>query len=124
VAELKDNINTMIGNLRLTTAQHRAGLAEDQPRRFTNMLQGTRPCDVGRLLLTELAPLINAHMGVIYQVDDPESRNCGAAAYANDSRTAFADRPVREGLIGQCALDKRQRLVSDIPGDAVRSIRR
>ena len=33
VAELKDNINTMIGNLRLTTErQHRAGLAEDQPR--------------------------------------------------------------------------------------------
>ena len=32
VAELKDNINTMIGNLRLTTdRQHRAGLAENQP---------------------------------------------------------------------------------------------
>ncbi len=32
VAELKDNINTMIGNLRLTTdREHRAGLAEDQP---------------------------------------------------------------------------------------------
>ena len=33
VAELKDNINTMIGNLRLTTDRNtRAGLAEDQPR--------------------------------------------------------------------------------------------
>ena len=32
VAELKDNINEMIANLRETThAQHRAGLAEDQP---------------------------------------------------------------------------------------------
>ena len=35
VAELKDNINTMIGNLRLTTErQHRAGLAEDQSRQI------------------------------------------------------------------------------------------
>ena len=33
VAELKDNINTMIGNLRAHHgAQHRTGLAEDQPR--------------------------------------------------------------------------------------------
>ena len=35
VAELKDNINTMIGNLRLTTErQYRTGLAEDQPRQI------------------------------------------------------------------------------------------
>ena len=33
VADLKDNINAMIGNLRAhDRAQHRAGLAEDQPR--------------------------------------------------------------------------------------------
>ena len=33
VSELKDNINAMIGNLRAHDgAQHRAGLAEDQPR--------------------------------------------------------------------------------------------
>ena len=44
VAELKDNINAMIGNLRETTrAQHRAGLAEDQPRASSRrMLQGQR----------------------------------------------------------------------------------
>ena len=32
--------------------------------RFTNMLQGQRDLTtVGRLLLTELTPLVNAHMG-------------------------------------------------------------
>ncbi len=42
VAELKDNINTMIGNLRLTTrGQHRAGLAEDQPRQIHQHAAGT-----------------------------------------------------------------------------------
>ena len=47
VAELKDNINTMIGNLRLTTrAQHRAGLAEDQPRQVHQHAAGpARPRD-------------------------------------------------------------------------------
>ena len=81
VAELKDNINTMIGNLRLTTEVNteqdwlKTNLAQ-----FTNMLQGQRDLTtVGRLLLTELAPLVNAHMGVIYQVenaDSPQLRCC------------------------------------------------
>ena len=43
VAALKDNINEMIRNLQGHDAEeHRAGLAEDQPRPFTRMLQGQR----------------------------------------------------------------------------------
>jgi len=38
---LKDNINEMIRNLRDTTQRrHRAGLAENQPRQISRMLQG------------------------------------------------------------------------------------
>ncbi|WP_375783054.1 HAMP domain-containing protein [Bradyrhizobium sp. Pha-3] len=123
VAELKDNINTMIGNLRLTTERNtEQDWLKTNLARFTNMLQGQRDlATVGRLLLTELAPLINAHMGVIYQVDNPESPQLRLlAAYANDSSNPHSQIvQFGEGLIGQCALDKRQRLVSDIPGDAV-----
>ena len=123
VAELKDNINTMIGNLRLTTERNtEQDWLKTNLARFTNMLQGQRDlATVGRLLLTELAPLINAHMGVIYQVDNPESPQLRLlAAYANDSSNPHSQIvQLGEGLIGQCALDKRQRLVSDIPGDAV-----
>src|SRR5258707_14177560 len=74
VAELKDNINTMIGNLRLTTQVNtEQDWLKTNLAKFTNMLQGQRDLTtVGRLLLTELAPLINAHMGVIYQVENPE----------------------------------------------------
>ena len=37
------------------------------------MLQGQRDLTtVGRLLLSELAPLVNAHQGVIYQVETDE----------------------------------------------------
>ena len=70
VAELKDNINTMIGNLRLTTDQNtEQDWLKTNLARFTNMLQGQRDLvTVGRLMLSELAPLVEAQQGVIYQV--------------------------------------------------------
>jgi HAMP domain-containing protein/CheY-like chemotaxis protein/signal transduction histidine kinase len=123
VAELKDNINTMITNLRLTTdVNTEQDWLKTNLARFTNMLQGQRDLTtVGRLLLTELTPLVNAHMGVIYQVENEDSPQMRLlASYAGDGITP---RPqivqFGEGLIGQCATDKRQRLVSDIPDDAI-----
>jgi HAMP domain-containing protein/CheY-like chemotaxis protein/signal transduction histidine kinase len=123
VAELKDNINTMIGNLRLTTdVNTEQDWLKTNLARFTNMLQGQRDLTtVGRLLLTELTPLVNAHMGVIYQVeneDRPQLRLL--SAYAGDRANPHPQIvQFGEGLIGQCAMDKRQRLVSDISADAV-----
>jgi HAMP domain-containing protein/CheY-like chemotaxis protein/signal transduction histidine kinase len=122
VAELKDNINTMIGNLRLTTdVNTEQDWLKTNLAKFTNMLQGQRDLTtVGRLLLTELTPLVNAHMGVIYQVENEDSPQLRLlSAYAGDGTdphrqvVQFGD-----GLIGQCAMDKRQRLVSEIPADA------
>ena len=72
VAELKDNINTMIGNLRLTTERNNEqDWLKTNLARFTNMLQGQRDLsNVGRMLLSELAALVDAQHGVIYQVND------------------------------------------------------
>ncbi|SDS21279.1 HAMP domain-containing protein [Bradyrhizobium canariense] len=123
VAELKDNINTMIGNLKLTTdVNTEQDWLKTNLAKFTNMLQGQRDLTtVGRLLLTELTPLVNAHMGVIYQVENEESPQLRLlSAYAGDG--IYPHQPIvqfGEGLIGQCAMDKRQRLVLDIPSDAV-----
>ena len=71
VAELKDNINTMIDNLRLTTDRNtEQDWLKTNLARFTGMLQGQRDlATVGQLLLSELVPLVNAHQGVIYQID-------------------------------------------------------
>ena len=65
VAELKDNINTMIGNLRLTTDRNtEQDWLKTNLARFTNMLQGQRDlATVGRMLLSELAPLVEAQHG-------------------------------------------------------------
>src|SRR2546423_11062697 len=70
VADLKDNLNTMIDNLRLTTDRNtEQDWLKTNLARFTGMLQGQRDlATVGRLLLSELAPLINAQQGVIYQM--------------------------------------------------------
>jgi len=70
VAELKDNINTMIGNLRLTTDRNtEQDWLKTNMARFTGMMQGQRDlATVGRTLLSELVPLVNSHQGLIYRV--------------------------------------------------------
>src|SRR5271168_4391695 len=75
VAELKDNINAMISNLRDTTQRNtEQDWLKTNLAKFTNMLQGQRDLTtVGRLLLTELTPLVNAHMGVIYRVENEDN---------------------------------------------------
>jgi HAMP domain-containing protein/CheY-like chemotaxis protein/signal transduction histidine kinase len=121
VAELKDNINTMIGNLRLTTDRNtEQDWLKTNLAKFTNMLQGQRDLTtVGRLLLTELAPLVNAHLGAIYQMISEDSLKL-LAAYADDGANGHPLMlRIGEGLIGQCAADKRRKLISGIPVDAV-----
>jgi HAMP domain-containing protein/CheY-like chemotaxis protein len=123
VAELKDNINTMINNLRLTTDRNtEQDWLKTNLARFNSMLQGQRDlATVGRLLLSELVPLVNAHQGIIYQVggDDEKSLTL-LAAYANGHDRAYPETlRVGESFFGQCAADKRRILVTKIPADAV-----
>ncbi|SFJ08270.1 Signal transduction histidine kinase [Bradyrhizobium sp. cf659] len=123
VAELKDNINTMITNLRLTTdVNTEQDWLKTNLAKFTNMLQGQRDlATVGRLLLTELSPLVNAHTGVIYQVENEDNPQLLLlASYAGDGVYPYQRvLPFGDGLIGQCALDRRPRVVADIPSDVV-----
>ncbi|HET9716059.1 MAG TPA: HAMP domain-containing protein [Pseudolabrys sp.] len=123
VAELKDNINTMIDNLRLTTHRNtEQDWLKTNLARFTNMLQGQRDlATVGRLLLSELAPLVNAQQGVIYQVESEELQTLRLlAAYADDGANGHPHRlRIGEGLIGQCAADKRRLLIADMPDRAM-----
>src|SRR5712672_1365020 len=74
VAELKDNINTMISNLRETTERNREqDWLKTNLARFAGMLQGQRDTStVGRMLLSELCPLVSAHHGTIYHLGGKE----------------------------------------------------
>src|ERR1700709_1539695 len=70
VSELKDNINTMISNLRETTERNREqDWLKTNLARFTSMLQGQRELStVGQMLLSELSPLVKAYQGTIYHL--------------------------------------------------------
>jgi HAMP domain-containing protein/CheY-like chemotaxis protein/signal transduction histidine kinase len=119
VAELKDNINTMIGNLRLTTDRNtEQDWLKTNLAKFTNLLQGQRDlATVGRLLLTELTPLVSAQQGVIYQMEGEETLGLRLlSAYADDGTDGHrTNLRLGEGLIGQCATDKRRLLISEMP---------
>ena len=123
VAELKDNINTMIDNLRLTTDRNtEQDWLKTNLAKFTNMLQGQRDLTtVGRLLLSELTPLVNAQQGVIYQVTSEDGPNLHLlSAYADDGLNGHPETlMIGEGLIGQCAADRRRMLIAEMPGHAV-----
>ncbi|HEX4182836.1 MAG TPA: HAMP domain-containing protein [Caulobacteraceae bacterium] len=121
VAELKDNINTMIGNLRLTTDRNtEQDWLKTNLARFTNMLQGQRDLSaVGHMLLSELAPLVEAQHGILYQVEAETDRPSSLrllAAYADHPSEGHPERlRMGEGLIGQCARDARRLILTSLP---------
>ncbi len=122
VAELKDNLNTMIDNLRLTTDRNtEQDWLKTNLARFTGMLQGQRDLGiVGRMLLSELTPLVEAHQGVIYQMQgEAAPRLKLLAAFADDGpegHPTFLE--IGEGLVGQCATEGRRLLITDVPANA------
>jgi HAMP domain-containing protein/CheY-like chemotaxis protein/signal transduction histidine kinase len=123
VADLKDNLNTMIDNLRLTTDRNtEQDWLKTNLARFTGMLQGQRDLTtVGRMLLSELTPLVNAQQGVIYQMRSEESAEMVLlSAFAGDGEDGHLRRlKIGEGLVGQCASEKRRMLISELPPNTI-----
>ncbi len=123
VADLKDNLNTMIDNLRLTTDRNtEQDWLKTNLARFTGMLQGQRDlATVGQLLLSELAPLVNAHQGLIYQMADENALHLRMlASYANGPHESYPARvELGHGFIGQCARDLRRILITNVPKDTI-----
>jgi HAMP domain-containing protein/CheY-like chemotaxis protein/signal transduction histidine kinase len=123
VADLKDNLNTMIDNLRLTTDRNtEQDWLKTNLARFTGMLQGQRDLvTVGRMLLSELVPLVAAQQGVIYRTEAGGSAGMVLlSAFADDGQNGHNTRlALGEGLVGQCALEKRRMLISEFPDHAI-----
>jgi HAMP domain-containing protein/CheY-like chemotaxis protein/signal transduction histidine kinase len=125
VSELKDNINAMIGNLRVTTDRNKEqDWLKTNLAKFSRMMQGQRDLvTVGQLLLSELASLVNAQQGVIYVMDGPSEMSYlrELASYADEPYEGREPRRYRlgEGLVGQAAVDRQRLLLTDIPGDTI-----
>ena len=125
VAVLKDNVNEMIRNLKTTTLKNNEqDWLKTNLAKFTRMLQGhTDLVTVSKLVLSELTPLVNAQQGVFYtQVKrGNESSLELLASYAfKPSKHLLKTLRVGEGLVGQCAYEKKRILLEDVPDDYIR----
>jgi len=125
VAALKDNINEMIRNLKDTTLKNNEqDWLKTNLAKFSRMLQGQGDLvAASQLVLSELAPLVHAQQGVLYaqSVQDGESTLKLVASYAAGSEEQLPSvvRP-GEGLVGQCALEKKRILLEDLRQDYLR----
>ncbi|WP_342451859.1 HAMP domain-containing protein [Frateuria flava] len=125
MAALKDNINEMIRNLKDQTLKNaEQDWLKTNLARFSRMLQGVRDlATVSNLIMSELAPLVNAQYGVFYVArrEDNETVLDLVASYGAESRDQLKPTfKLREGLVGQCAADKRAMLMTDIPENFIR----
>jgi HAMP domain-containing protein/CheY-like chemotaxis protein/signal transduction histidine kinase len=125
VADLKDNINEMIRNLKETTQKNaQQDWLKTNLARFTRLLQGQRDLEaVTSLILSELAPLVAAHHGVFYMMDSQESdarlRMVSSYGYRSSRKLPTSFLP-GEGLVGQCALEKQRIWLTNVPRDYIR----
>jgi HAMP domain-containing protein/signal transduction histidine kinase/CheY-like chemotaxis protein len=134
VAALKDNINEMIRNLKDTTIKNNdQDWLKTNLAKFTRMLQGQKDMlTVGKLILSELAPVVSAQHGVFYVMEAPKEEQPEEHDHSNEpflkllASYAFRSRKnvgnkfiLGEGLVGQAALEKERILITNAPEDYV-----
>ena len=112
VLELKQTINVMVDQLRETARQNSetVWLKTNLAELTRNMQSHSDPTELSKMLLSELAHLIDAQHGVFYLMDETvENDPClrFLSAYAAKKGQNFADEwRIGEGLVGQCAYEK------------------
>src|SRR5687767_3762628 len=122
--ELKTNLNQMIANLKDTTEKNtEQDWLKTNLAKFSRMMQGQKDLEaVSKLIMSELTPLVSAHYGAFYIMD-----NEGAspvlkliASYAYKERKHVGNRfLLGEGLVGQAALEKKPILLTNVPPDYI-----
>ncbi|MGP3973521.1 HAMP domain-containing protein [Streptomyces sp. 8N114] len=123
VAELKDNVNVMVANLRETTRTK--DWLESNLTRIAGLMQGQRDLvEVADLILRELTPLVNAQAGAFFLVGSggkPGEELEFIAGYgtSGNEHPGGPDSPLR-GLISQAVAEKKRILIEDAPPDYVR----
>ncbi|GGZ96932.1 HAMP domain-containing protein [Streptomyces echinoruber] len=124
VAELKDNINSMVESLRETTrANQEQDWLKTNLARISSLMQGHRDLPVvAELIMDELTPLVSAQYGAFYLAEDgddgPELRLVGSYGYPDDD-TRPTRIPFGRSLVGQAARSRRTITVEQLPPDYV-----
>ncbi|MCQ4084857.1 ATP-binding protein, partial [Streptomyces sp. RB6PN25] len=123
VAELKNNINLMVTNLRETTRAK--DWLESNLTRIAALMQGHRDLvEVADLILRELTPLVNAQFGAFFLAEARAEPGEGLKLIAGYG-TEQPDGELLEsgtpggGLVAQAALEKKRVLITDVPRDYI-----
>jgi len=127
VEELKDTINQMIANLKQTTLRNQEqDWLKSNLAKFTQMLQGQKDLNtVTHRILSELAQVVNAQKGMFYILEQGENfsdqklKLFAAYAYGGEVKTS-KEFSLGEGLVGQCAFEKKRILLSNVPKDYIK----
>ncbi|WP_327327568.1 HAMP domain-containing protein [Streptomyces sp. NBC_01210] len=124
VAELKDNINSMVGSLRETTrANHEQDWLKSNLARISALMQGHRDLAVvAENIMDELTPLVEAQYGAFYLAVDGDQgvELTLVSSYGRPARSAPDTRfKLGESLVGQAARSRRVIATDKVPGDYV-----
>ncbi|MPY94628.1 MAG: response regulator, partial [Acidimicrobiia bacterium] len=122
VAELKDNVNQMIANLRETTRKNaEQDWLKSNLARISGLMQGQRNLDtVCQLIMSEVTPLVGAHRGAMYVVEhavggEQAFRLISGYALPEPAAQSMPRFVFGQGLVGQAALERRPVVVSQAP---------
>ncbi|MEP7051551.1 MAG: response regulator, partial [Pseudomonadota bacterium] len=119
---LKERVNQMIANLRETTEKNREqDWLKTNLAKFSAMMQGQKTLEsVSRLIMSELTPLVGASHGAFFIATEPDSNLRLTSSYAYKERKHVSNLFQRgEGLIGQCALEKKPIVLTRVPSDYI-----
>src|SRR6266536_1883553 len=124
VAELKDNVNFMVANLReTTTANKEQDWLKTNLARIAGLMQGHRDLlDLAQLIMSELTPLTSAQFGAFYLAEYPPGADGSREEPILKRIAAYGFREMRgtefsfgEGLVGQVAVERKPIVISDVP---------
>ncbi|MGA5198598.1 HAMP domain-containing protein [Streptomyces exfoliatus] len=124
VAELKDNINAMVGSLRETTrANQEQDWLKSSLARMSALMQGHRDLAVvAELVMDELTPLVAAQYGAFYLAEEGAD-GVELGLVGSYGRPAGDQDRVRfrlgESLVGQAARSRRTIAAENVPADYV-----
>ncbi|MDP4509853.1 HAMP domain-containing protein [Nonomuraea turcica] len=116
VAELKNNVNLMVANLRETTRAK--DWLESNLARIAGLMQGHRDLvEVADLILRELTPLVSAQYGAFFLAghDSPDGSLAYIAGYGAAHDVLPGPGSPGSGLIRQAALERKRILLEDVP---------
>ena len=121
MAELKDNINQMIANLRETTQKNaEQDWLNTNLAKFSGLMQGQRDLEqVSRLIMSELTPTVAGQHGAFFIADSEDGSRTELrllASYGYKERKSVSNRfAPGEGLVGQAAIEKKPILITEAP---------